>query len=49
MAVTVRLDPEVDHACSHPQSSSNVRNGLTLGDFEDGQGAAIDPGIKGFP
>jgi hypothetical protein len=46
VALTVRLDPEVDHARSHPQASSHAGDGLALGDFEDGQSAAIDPCIK---
>lgn len=49
VALTVRLDPEVDRARSHPQVLSHAGDGFTLGDFEDGQGAAIDPGIKGLP
>jgi hypothetical protein len=49
MALTVRLNPEVDHARSHPQASSHAGDGFALGGFEDGQGAAIDPGVKGLP
>jgi hypothetical protein len=48
VALAVRLDPEVDHARSHPQALSHAGDGFALGDFEDGQGAAIDPGIKGL-
>jgi hypothetical protein len=49
VALTVHLNPEVDHARSHPQASSHAGDGFALGDFEDGQGAAIDPGVKGLP
>jgi hypothetical protein len=48
MAPTVRLGPEVDSARRHPQASGHTGDGLTLGNFEDGQGAAIDAGIKGL-
>jgi hypothetical protein len=49
VALAVGLDPEVDRARSHPQALSHAGDGFALGDFEDGQGAAIDPGIKGLP
>jgi hypothetical protein len=49
VALRVRLEPEVDHARAHPQASSHAGDGFASGDFEDSQGAAIDPGIKGFP
>lgn len=49
MALAVRLDPEVDNARSHAQALGHAGDGLALGDFEDGQGAAIDAGIQGLP
>jgi hypothetical protein len=48
IALAVSLHPEVNDARRHPQASSHAGDGLALGDFEDGQGAAIDAGIEGF-
>jgi hypothetical protein len=45
----VRLDPTVNYACSYPQASGHAGNGFALGDFEDGQGTAVDPSVKGLP
>ena len=47
--LAVRLDPKVDHTQSHPQASRHAGDGFALGDFEDGQGAAVDPSIEGLP
>ena len=49
VAPTVRPDPEVDRARSHPQALSHAGDGFALGNFKDGQGATIDPGIRGLP
>jgi hypothetical protein len=49
MALEVGLDPVVDNAGSHPQAASDTGGGLPLGNFEDGQGAAIHAGIVGVP
>jgi hypothetical protein len=48
MAPAVRLDPEVDSARRHPQAPGHAGDGLAVGNFEDGQGAAIDAGVEGL-
>jgi hypothetical protein len=41
--------PVVDGPRSHPQSARDRADGLTRGDLEDGQGAAVDSGVAGGP
>jgi hypothetical protein len=40
-------EPVVDGPRSHPQAARDRADGLTRGDFEDGQGAAEHPGVPG--
>lgn len=37
--------PVVDGAGRHPQPGRDRSDGLSRGDFEDGQGAAVDAGL----
>lgn len=42
-------EPVVDGPRSHPQSARDQGYALARGDFEDGQGAAVDSGVVGRP
>lgn len=42
-------EPVVDGPSAHPQAAGDRGNRLPRGDFENGQGAAVDSGIVGGP
>jgi hypothetical protein len=42
-------EPVVDGPRGHPQSARDRADGLARGDFEDGQGAAVDSGVVRGP
>jgi hypothetical protein len=42
-------EPVVDGPSAHPQSARDSADGLTRGDFEDRQGAAVDSGVVRGP
>jgi hypothetical protein len=48
-ALGVGGEPMVDGPRSHPQSARDRADGLAGGDFEDGQGTAIDSGVMSRP
>jgi len=47
VAAAIGLDPVIDNTGSYPQATRDEGDGFPLGNFKDGQGAAIDTGIVG--